>query len=74
MKKTIAVLLALVFAFAAFTGCAQPAAQEPAAEEPLRKRLPTRKKKPLRWRLRLKTFAGIPDPCISFPLGSRMRS
>ena len=34
MKKTIAVLLALVFAFAAFTGCAQPAAQEPAAEEP----------------------------------------
>ena len=32
MKKTIAVLLALVFAFAAFTGCAQPAAQEPAAE------------------------------------------
>ena len=34
MKKTIAVLLALVFAFAAFTGCAQPAAQEPVAEEP----------------------------------------
>ena len=34
MKKTIAVLLALVFAIAAFTGCAQPAAQEPAAEQP----------------------------------------
>ena len=37
MKKTIAVLLALVFSLAAFAGCTQPAAQPaeeaPAAEE-----------------------------------------
>lgn len=58
MKKTIAVLLALVFAFAAFTGCAQPAAQEPVAEEPAAE-APAAEEAPRR-RLRLKTFSWNP--------------